>query len=33
MEKVYGIEENDNAVSAAVKNAGVNGNKNTEFIR
>lgn len=32
VEKVYGIEENDNAVSAAVKNAGINGNKNTEFI-
>ena len=33
VEQVYGIEENDKAVSAAVKNAGVNGNKNTEFIR
>jgi len=33
VEKVYGIEENVKAVSAAVKNAGINGNKNTEFIR
>jgi 23S rRNA (uracil1939-C5)-methyltransferase len=31
--KVYGIEDNKKAVSAAVENAGINGNRNTRFIR
>lgn len=33
VDKVYGIEENKNAAAAAVENAGINGNENTEFIR
>ena len=33
VKKVYGIEENKKAVSAAVENAGINGNRNTRFIQ
>jgi len=33
VEKGYGIEENEKAVSAAVENAAINGNGNTSFIK
>jgi 23S rRNA (uracil1939-C5)-methyltransferase len=33
VKKVYGIEENKKAVSAAVDNAAINGNRNTSFIQ